>query len=241
MNVPNLKINCMESNCPLELIQVEGVASTGCLSYMLQLSEPSQPLTFPKAGGLIGKNLTLVIPTYYKKDCHFFQIEQPDLTEITLHDIHGCVIPLTLVNVPSKNAYYLSLEIVEGMLTECDLIIEVSKLKLNLVKSKTSPGTDSIKKSYSDNCYWKWICSVTIDESNCNPEPSIGDNQSCGDDTSIMGEKPTCVNKYEKTYIFEHAGGDGFLYNQPGCGKSRYKVGKHWSTLQTLFDAKVYV
>ena len=245
----NLKDNCFEPECPLEFTRVPVVAPNGCLKYQLQLTCP-QTLTFSNGSGLVGKNLTYVIPVKFSdSDGCVYEIAEPDLDEIMIQGGNCDPIIPTLIKLKFSEVYYLNIAVTLEMLIDCDLVIDISKLNFDLVsvsgpkKGPFCSEKHQMKCCSGANCSWMWTVTVTVPDFECD-DPCICESSNGG------GHQEYKCHHGEKTKSECGLNPNKNQHGDSGCECSlslygdrsmpKMNIRKHFGNLEYLYGSKVY-
>ena len=217
-NSVKFKDNCVNPVCPLELIKVATLSLNGCCTYSLQLA-CVQTLQFNHTG-LVGKNLTLVVPNIFKDRDNkgLYQILKPSVEDIVIKTCTGETVEPTIIEVSTKSAIYILIPVTENMYVDCTLTLEFNRLTLPL--KRTSSRRVECGEGGED-MLWYWTCAaLSPDNDPCDDEESVPPASICESSPNLDCNCPTDCRGATN-------------------GKIRSSA-KHWGTLQTLFNSRVF-
>ncbi len=161
----NLNVNpCFETDLhpvkPLELINFMGICEDGSKIPILYLCGDLQHVIFKNAQHLLGKHLTLVVPTHVcnnKGKTYFASLK---CNGLEIQNLMGTNLDLIITESEDCCAYYVSIPVTENSFNDCDLVLQFTKFQLNLSEITESKCERSCKCSLE----WKWIASVVLEE-----------------------------------------------------------------------------
>ncbi|VBB18542.1 hypothetical protein YASMINEVIRUS_1005 [Yasminevirus sp. GU-2018] len=139
--------NALHPICPLKLMRHIDINPDNTKSiYLLNVGDP-QKLVFKCANFLSNKSLLFVIPKCIVNEC----CEAYTLTldpEVIIHNANTALIPVQIFVL--DDGTYIKIPVTETMIVNCDLILYVNKIKINLTPA------DSCTTNNCDNA-WRWI------------------------------------------------------------------------------------
>jgi len=144
---------------PLELVNFMGICEDGVKMPILYLCGDLQHVIFKNAQHLLGKYLTLVVPTHICDNKNKMYFSSLGCGCLEIQNLMGEILELVVTESEDCCAHYISIPVTEGSFNECDLVLQFTKFQLNL--------SEIIESDCDSSCEcpleWKWIASVVLE------------------------------------------------------------------------------